>query len=859
MTTQTKKWGKLTAIMVIVALCCFVFAGSALANGQNPVMDIDPDQVKANHTYLYDFKVDGLNINASNFYNRELNINFDGDFDLSPSAGTAFYIEAYTSGGQKKMQVVPEINGTTATFVIQSANLDKEVVLYGFNIYDLVVKSPCQPGEYDVLMSHELPGLLNLYNSVRVIDTVKSIEITEIITGNGDSVSKAGAPITVNGRITANCCEEWPFTSWNVELQVFDLKGRPAINPVEGDCGEGSGCSDCGTAFITGGPSDYCQPHDGNSACPEYDEDGRPVGDDMQPVCTSVVWDGVSDYATFTATVKTPAYMYKNRGEWTNEYVVMARTAEIRDYSTIPGSELEPEAGALEDYTDPNHGWGGACGEGEETAVSDPVNFTFIPAEPICIDLNGPAEMKLNKAYELTIDFVDKYCNRAPTVKQEKLDLASFQRYENAVAGRFFDSSGNEISHIYVDPGTTQVKVTFIPVLDGDIKIEARIENLAGTIDDVKCDGLYVNVLNDCGPVAVEAHPIVFDENDNPMYGWPFKAAYWINGPGATENYKVHVEITGPNGEFFKDINNNGMYDRGEEWGTWDPELNVCYQATGRLMGHNICQPFDTIDHEFCTSKKDFYVYPNPRLAAAFIDTENTLNVKVVVEDDCILPNSVNLGTFVNPVELVRVLQKDTWQVISTPKYLAKPRSCVNGFGTFADMGLTAGTIDLLAWYKNGVWNYAIGADASSVVPEPLVAYYARMHQKNTPNDYSTINANYVFARAVLPGQDVPPTRVLGLGWNAVGVSVQDLTDNLMAQPDFMYRFLGGVCQGCKLVYNPRLGNLAQFGTIAVSSGTAESWALDPLNMAFNGDCYWLYLTESQELPANDGLDLVDP
>lgn len=184
-------------------------------------------------------------------------------------------------------------------------------------------------------------------------------------------------------------------------------------------------------------------------------------------------------------------------------------------------------------------------------------------------------------------------------------------------------------------------------------------------------------------------------------------------------------------------------------------------------------------------------------------------------------------------------------------------------------MGLVPGTIDILAWYKNGTWNFAFDAAASSVVPDPLVSYYARMHQKNTPAD-STLTAEYVFARATSPVDSIPPTRVLGLGWNAIGVSVQDNNIGLLPlytqegslqyQSDYMYRYLGSVCQGCKLVYNPpRLGNLAQFGTIAISGGTAESWALDPINAAFNGDCYWLYLTESQELAANVGLDLVDP
>lgn len=831
---QVKRFGKLAVALSIMVLFCFVFAGAALAN---PPMDIDPDQVKANKTDEYTFIIKDLNINAANFYNKGLNITFDGDFDLSQSAGKAFFIEATLKGEGggtevKQMQVVPEINGNTATFVIQSANLEKEVYIKKLVINDLIVKSPCKAGEYNVKVWHDLDDLLTTYNSIRVVDTITKIEITDIITSQGNGVAKAGTPITVNGRITANCGDEpWKFSSWDVWVGVYDLKSRKAIVPVEGDC---------------------------PPPCPTYTEDGRPVGVEMELEKTSVSWDGSSPYATFTATVTAPGYEYKNLGEWTNEYVIGAGTYDVMDNYTIPSSVLVPEAG------------------GSVIITSDPVHFNYIPAEPVCFNLTGPDTMKLNKMEDLTITLKDKYCNNASAVKDEKFDLAAFtegegerSRSNSVLAGRFYDfKTGEEISHVYIGEGQKSVKVKFRPIVDGPIVIEARNENLTSNIHDVLTATLYANVQNDWGTPSLQIDPAAPSESGDPLFGWLLKGKYWIESPGATETYRAYVDIKGPNGNYFFDLNGNGIYDRGEEWAKWDTEANDCYMATGRFMGHNLCQPWDTMEHPFCTTKKDFYIYPNPKLKAELLG--RSLSVTVVIPDNVNIgaSNTVTVGPFVDPVELTRNLEKDTWQVISTPKYLAKPAvdgQC-NGYGNFADLGLKPGSIDVLAWFDGG-WNFAFGDDALSVVPDPLVAYYVRMHQMTTPGDTQPVVAEYIFARTAVPGESVPPTRLLGLGWNSVGVSVQDRNvgllpiytqpGNIAYQSDYMYRFLGTVLDGAKIVYNPVLGNLAEFGTIAVSDGSAESWALDPVNAALNGDCYWIYMKTAEELAGNDGLDML--
>lgn len=864
-------WSRVVFILAIISLCCFMFAGLALAQ---PALEITPDVVKGSHTYDYQFEanIENLGLDVKSFYgeNPDVCIDYPAGFDLSKAVGKAVPIEVIVSGNPYYMQIVPTISGTTACFDFQSANLTQQGVVEAVYIKGLRVINHHVPGDYRIIMRHT--QLFTLYRTITVVETVGQIIIDSPVTCTN---IKAGATFEVKGRVIGTCNVPWPYTSWPVKIEILDKKGRLAKVPIA------------------------CQ-------CPiEYSEDGQPISaggtplEDMERVCTHTVYDDVNKITTFTATLQMPGYKYKYDGSWTNDYIIKASTVEVKDAYSNPSSNLVP-AESLEDIAETTlvgcpkadlyaylniHHWycDFTCddtGYNRAIALSDPVTVHMVPAEPVKMRMVCPPDkIKLGAPVDITVCLMDKYCNDAPAIKQEKIDLAALTDPGNEMAGRFYDAAGNEISHVYVPVGKRCVTVVFRPIVKGPIVIEARAEDLTSPPSDiiiVRCETTVI----DSDEMALDLIPKVTDENGCPRAGWPVKGSYYILPVGATEDYKVHVEITDCDGNFYRDLNGNGMYDVGEEVATWgiDPGT-LDFMAKGPYMGHNICQPWDTKDHLFCNTKQHIWIYPNiwmkrctvPGYEDPTIKFPDCLNVKVVVEGPAgteVMTVEGTIDNFVSPVELMRSLNAEAWQTLSTPKTLAGAGDLKSLIGDSYDLALT---------YRNGKWEQLKPGEEL----QPLYCYYVKMKQPKDPGEESEQcywNAAYIFDRATDPSEMIPPVRTMGIGWQAVGMAVQDTNpgdDNLWQQSDYLYRALGTICKCCKIVYNPgfpkvenphypelmrtRLGNLADFQTVAVSQGTGGAWWDDPYAVVYNGDNYWIYMCETQDLAANVGLEIVDP
>ena len=927
---------RLFLMIALVTLCSFLFAGVALANG---TLDIIPDasnpnaynSVKASHTYDYVFDASNFEgVDTAAFYEnpQDLFIKFpvvrSGDpadqFDLSPAIGRTIPVNVTVNGQVYYMQTVPTIGvdpidgRPMASFDFQSANLAKTGSVERIEILGLRVKNTHVPSDsYKIEFTHYQPFLFTLYKSIRVVETVGEIVIDSPKTCTD---VKAGSSFTVTGHVMKTCNVPWDYTSWPVKIEILDKKGRPAKMPVMNECP------------IT------------------YNEDGQPIEAggqtlaDMEPVCVSTTYNQGAGTTTFTGTLRMPAYQYKYKGAWTNDYVIKVSTIEVKDAYSIPGDN-QPVAESIEDkadttlvgcpigntiqarqnYLNIRHLYCDfSCDDTKSNraiALSAPETIHMIPAEPVKItwktDLN---EIKLNKPVEVTFCFMDKYCNPAAILNgPQKVDLAAFYGEIRTIAGIFTDGAGNQIGHVYVPAGQSCVTVMFVPTVPAgitgppypeswQITIEARAENLTSTPSPIIIAQDEAYVIGE-GGTTLELLAKVTNEVGAPVAGWPVKASFFVNNLGATQNYKLHVEITDETGKSYADINDNGMYDVGEEVACWgvDPGVidfsyvytdhnwymgkevgapTVTNHVMGSLMGHNICQPWDTITIPFSTSKQHIWIYPKVRIERCTnegymeptIAYPASLHVKVVIEGPAgeeVMVAESDIFNFVDPVELMRSLDADSWQTLSTPKTLA-------GTGDLNFL-IGQGSYDIAYKYVNGAWTQLTPGEQL----QPLYCYYVKMRQ---PKHYGTEggngcywNAAYIFDRADGPQQMIPPVRTLGIGWNAVGMAIQDTNteddNNLWQQSDMLYRAMGTICEGCKIVYNPgfpkvqnqrepqldrtRLGNLADFKTVAVSIGTNGAWWDDPYTDVYNGDNYWIYLTKAQDIAANVGLDVVDP
>ncbi|NPV91439.1 MAG: hypothetical protein HPY50_11780 [Firmicutes bacterium] len=867
---------KASAVLVIMMLCCLAFGGVAVAGGSDS--ELSPNVVKASHTYSYNFEFD-VDIEAIVLGDTDLVVQFPAvasgtQFDLSPAAGHAVEVGmGVTKSGYQYMQIVPTIDNANqkATFRVQKQNLPMTGNVKYIKIQGLKVKSTCVPDTYTVCVSSSTNCFPTICKGLRVVETVGSVTITSPVPG---TIQAGGTTVTVEGTVTDACGNPWPYDTWPVIISVVDSKGLPAIDPTSGAvvCEDQLVAAASDSLYIP----NYCctDPCSGNFICPVIAHTVRNPG----------------GATTFSEAIKVPACW-----QYGQDYFIKARTVEVKDANADPEIEyvgsftttpdLVPAEG-LEDGKSPHiakgsyhvdgcletapHAWLAASdvvitsGPGVAVAIKQmapPNEYTNSSAEDI-EGISDDGEIPFNKPVPVKVQVIDKFCHSTTVDAALKVDLAAYFKSGGGkdIAGNFYDKiktdGGVEISHVYVPAGQSSVTVYFYAnaaSINKQIYVEER-SIIGGTPQVAQCRA----IVRETDKVYLEIDPKVVC-NESPRAGWPLSAAVWVD-PRATEDFDVKVELYDPSSTSQFPCNF-------AEWATWDTTLNVCFNAKGQFEGHGdvydedgdaliceACHGWATYVHPWSTNKSHFYIYVDKNAVGKTLQAQVTLKGKVT--GHILKSELITVGPFISPVELTRALDAESWQTLSTPKYLANGTDCTK-YGTFADL-MPAGSYRLIVSYENGSWKVKTGAD----VVEPLKCYYVKTEQRKEPGpdaDYWT--AKYIYARADDPSESMPPMRTLGLGWNSVGVSVQYDCSNTFAQADPAYHFLGSICNGCKLVYNPgsSLGNLAPWTVLAVSQGTMPAWMNDPNYPVFNGDNYWVYLNQTQDLAANIGLELVDP
>lgn len=947
MALKISKWGKFSIVLALVALCCFVFAGAALSNSAvpfdhkgiialddkgdpqaNPYTGMYMNVVKGSHTYDYGI-YSGIfePIEVGVFANQPIIVDFPEisgpsatQFDLAPAIDQTVSVRVYTSGSDPYtgtiLQTIPEIDNVnhTATFVIQKQNLPQIGKVYSFQIEGLRVKNTCLDGDYCIKLSH--PCLSGGSISCIALKVVPTVERITLDLPAGPYIK--GAKIQVSGEVWGKCGKPWPFDTWPVIIDLVDKKGLRAQDPYAG--GQGEFIIEDGETIIENCSANY-DPCTGEPICPVIAHTKQLV-----------------DKTIFEADITLPACE-----EYGLDYTIRARTIEVQDCNadstidyvdsfTVDCALMAAEG--LEDFAGET-GPGGThilyspfdgkeCYETESHAWLEaiPRTITLSPGTPSCI---GPAScpgspIPFNKPWDFCINVYDKFGNLT-TVKDAgglKVCLVAYDG-DKEVAGIFKDAQGNEITHIYIPQGETGICVKFYPKKLGDLTIEGRsIINNNKSV--ARCEATVNEATQAQLDITAKAVKDVNGTKNVPVAGWPLSAAIWLKDNnidiGASEDYDVYVSLRSVD-----DGNDaNWAEESPEEFcppscATWDTVLNTTFGFDGRYDGQGeiydethssllceppICHPWDKYTHPYCTVKSHFYVYPSASCACKEIYVQAKLVGKTT--GNVILTNTVKVGPFADPVDLKRVLNADTWQVLSTPQELV-------GSGGMDSLLPESSFTDILT-YKNYGW--------SSLAPneplDPLFAYYVKTAQRATQASPNCYVAKYTFKRVANPGEDIPPTRTLVQGWNLVGVAMPsemtlppaieiDIPFNCpvpncdspncegypcakLYQPEFLGKMLGTTCEACKKTYNPggagldiivtpvpdvpplsvvgfdgdpnKMANLAGFTAADVSQGTLEAWALDPLYLVFNGDGYWVYMTKTQTLAAEVGQSMFD-
>jgi len=400
----------------------------------------------------------------------------------------------------------------------------------------------------------------------------------------------------------------------------------------------------------------------------------------------------------------------------------------------------------------------------------------------------------------------------------------------------------NQIGTITIPAGASYIDVWMKPIVNGFVVVEGRSAGLTP-------DSFDAHVYTD-GMVTLKLTTKVADENNNPRAGWAMQAAAWLDTTWcnncANKDFNVMVEL--------RNVSPNLT-------ATWGNALTLDYGVTGP-NGSGASYSHSQYKDPDNDCKSHFYIYANP---VGDVDCKFSGSLEVRVKVTC---NATGITyaspwktiSYTTPVELARELRYDSWQTLSTPKWLV-------GAGNLSSV--LGGTNYKIAYtYFNGKW-YQV-TDANRLTP--LYCYYVKMKQGPTP-DADICTANYIYKRTTSPSGIIPPTRPLVAGWNAVGVAepichTDEYGDfecgDCYYQPEEVYRWLGSLCTLCKKVVNPGnelgknlLGNLADFSNLTVSAGTEEAWDDDPDNHdVYNGDNYWLWLDGPGTIVAETAQDL---
>lgn len=525
MSTCSFKWHKATVLIAVLALCCFVFAGTALAasvtvtGGNNPATGAPTNVLKANHNYNLTITGTGLEADLNAFCSdvpygetgfKALIVDFpftlEGD-NFKKAVGKQVSAYLTINGQEYLVPVVPEIFEEEAScddpsvadrvyFVIerQSIDLPSNAKVASFKIEGLPVLTPKTPNQnYQVCVSHtEGSCFIPLCTVVEVVETVYSVELNEVV------CAIAGSEATVTGQVydtryNENCDPaKWTGkASWPVVLcpmlrvQVgTDCDDKPVYefvplpNPLNADA-----VYDC----------------NGNLVC--YDDCDNPA---MPCVVTSIKSDG-----SFSATLRMPAsFVYdlnKNgvieddecfdiNGKIANkkgvvlphDIVVIAKTVEVKDENpdncinflfNVPAYQVPAEstedaksqgkhmARGLYDPACKDHAW----------LKSDPLVLNVVPGTPYSIMAESlPDQIAIANpfdpiccegdcaSYEIDIYLLDKYCN--VTVNGDLCD-GSYQAKDIKV----------DLKSFYLDKGKKKLAGTFYDKNPCDPDSQAKV------------------------------------------------------------------------------------------------------------------------------------------------------------------------------------------------------------------------------------------------------------------------------------------------------------------------------------------------------------------------------------------------
>jgi hypothetical protein len=823
--TCSFKWHKATVLIAVLALCCFVFAGTALAG----VKVTEPSHVlKADHTYDLTIEGSGFEVDLNTFcsdvpyghpgfkgliidfpWEGTENYNFEPD-NLTGADGKQIPVYLTIDGTEYMVPVVPVVEEDEAAcdsasvadrvyLVIerQSLALAGNAKVTSFRVEGLEVLTPRTPSQnYNLCVSHTVTNCFApMCTVLEVVPTVEYLEL-EIVE---DSCLVSGSTISVRGQVYSTeypadgACDEYaPWVGKNSWPVVICLMERI----TDYDCDDNP-IYTYKPLVSTDNAVWTMDPCGKNQVCKDASS-----GEPIPCVATSIDRDGI-----FNATLELPAAGING------DIVVFARTIEAADnnedsclryFVTVPAHQVAAEsnediANVIEEVEGQdalrkhivwglyppaceNHAWVGSADvevdiiAGAPFAIKGPVLNDQIeianPMDPNCCQTECTS-------YPIKVTLIDKYCN--VTINQDscegykahniKVDLKAYflENGKQRLAGIFYDADpcdveANQIDHTFIPVGKSVADtVYFMPTHPGLINMQysAIIDNKNKIWE--QC-GIEVNY-NAC---LLEVTPLVTSDNCFPGHDWR-------NG-GVSDGWPIKVSVHYDNDVPLRvEILNPSNY-KPFKFGsgpddflvTWDTEAYaedgiLEFEAVGRYgHGDYFDHPFGNVPYD--NNKSDFFVFPVNACGESFI-------IKVVDELNNI-KDEVLIGPLASATEMVRILEPSKWQVLSTPKTLAGSGDLLSLFDgeTPYNEALT---------YKNNQWQPVMPYDEL----EPLYAYVINTRQnwcqdacpggeycgENLP-----IYAKYVFDRVTDPSLTLLPERLLTAGANLIGPSFNE-------------------------------------------------------------------------------------
>lgn len=763
MAAQSSKWSRLTIILAIVSMFCFMFAGSALAGFDN-VLTVNVDGVLTDTAYTgcndsYTFDVSNINSIQANCFNNDAGIDLflgfrnkntllDYNSGFQITTGLTVPVKILLSNGQwYYAQPEPQLLGSASAVKLHIPDLlipepltgiFVQQIVVGDGLQSLQVKNPCVAGAYCVDLWFDSACVIKKFTS---------------------EISIKSAPYSIDAIVECNKCEQGG---------VLACEDCVVVKGTVYDCGQAVVGKQAITVTVGGVTV--------NAVTDMYGKFNVPVNVRLAP-----------GSATATVTAANPC----------NPASPIVKTVEFTVFPNAPTG----------------------------------VTLDIVSADGIA------GQVRFNKCNIVTITVRDDCGNPAVFNEPRDIFLSAYTKgTPPVVAGHFYNYSqvcpslserdAAQIGKVTLPAGQSSVQVYLIPLVEGQIYVEAKVDGLStGEIPVTSYAPATVDL---------EITPLVTDSSGNPRAGWPMAAAVRLDRT-SSEPYEVTFDVSGLTAGTI----------------TADESLEAAFNCSGDLAPETF---------PYCTSKAYFYLYPSSDARGTISVTVNLKGQNGTISDTFTLSNP-----FVSPVELQRAIQPDAWQTFSTPKWLANTCDEAPVYGTFREFlpfkfsQIPQGTL-ILKYKGESGWEAVTNLDQQI---EPLVGYYVRTPQRE---EMTKFTLDYVFARATDPSHQIPHNTYLGSGWNTIGVSVSpSMFNTLTLQSEEAYRAFGSLVEDedATLAWNPgqKVGNVANppynFTTMVLSSNNFNAYYYEGTNYVYNGDLYWLYC-DGENFSANLGLEIIE-